>query len=54
MLVNGGVIANEKVVASGRDAREVYDKAKEDYPDKKLSLTKIPGGEMLILDNRTI
>ncbi len=48
------VIAGEKVVASGRDANEVYRRAKETCPDKKLSIAKIPSGEMLILYNRTI
>ncbi|ODS36968.1 succinyl-CoA synthetase subunit alpha [Candidatus Altiarchaeales archaeon WOR_SM1_SCG] len=46
------VIADEKVVASGRDAKDVYRRAKEECPGKKLSIAKVPSGEMLILSNR--
>lgn len=44
------VIAGEKVVASGRDAKEVYSRAKKEHPDKQLSIAKVPSGEMLILN----
>jgi len=40
------------VVASGKDADEVYNMAKKEHPDKNLSIAKVPGGEMLILKNR--
>ncbi len=43
------VIADEKLVVSGNDAKIVYDEAKRKYPDKKLSIAKVPKPETLII-----
>ncbi len=42
-------IARKKVVASGNDARDVYEKAKKEHPNEKLSLAKVPTEDTLIL-----
>lgn len=42
-------IIDNQVAAFGEDAKEVWNKAREDFPDKIPSLTKIPKEELLIL-----
>ena len=42
-------IIDEKVVAHGDNAKEVWEDAKRKYPDKSPSLAKIPKDDILIL-----
>lgn len=42
-------IVDQKPVASGRDAKKVYEKAKAKYPNKKPSLAKVPTPDTLVL-----
>ena len=42
-------IAEQKIVASGDSAEDVYNKAKKEYPNKKPSIAKIPSGETLVI-----
>lgn len=42
-------VIGEKIVASGKDFKEVYDKAKKDYPDKEPFIMKIPKETVMLL-----
>ena len=42
-------IVGQKVVASGDDAEKVYKDAKTRYPQRKPSIAKVPGKEILVL-----
>ncbi|RLG14261.1 MAG: succinyl-CoA synthetase subunit alpha [Candidatus Nanohalarchaeota archaeon] len=42
-------IIDEKVVAHGDNAKDVWEDAKRKYPDKSPSLAKIPKDDILIL-----
>ena len=42
-------IVDQKPVASGTDAKKVYEKAKAMYPGKKPSLAKVPTPDTLVL-----
>jgi hypothetical protein len=42
-------IVDNKVVSHGKDARRVFEKAKEKYPRSRPLITKIPGKETMIL-----
>lgn len=42
-------IADNKVVAHGRDAQKVYKTAQKKAPGKKISLAKAPHEQMLVL-----
>lgn len=42
-------IVDQKLVASGENAKKVYEEAKEKYPRKKPSLAKVPTPDTLIL-----
>jgi len=42
-------IIDNRVVASGDNAKEVWNSAKEAYPDRTPTLAKIPEEELLIL-----
>ena len=41
-------ICDKGVVASGENAKEVYKKAQEMFPNKKIMLVKVPEKEALI------
>lgn len=43
-------IIDEKIVAFGENAKVVWKKAKEKYPNKEPLMAKIPEDEILILD----
>lgn len=43
------VICNNKIVASGDSAKEVYTKAKKTYPFERPFLTKVPEKDTMIL-----
>lgn len=42
-------IMDQKIVATGDSAEDVYKEAKKKYPNKKPSIAKIPSGETLVL-----
>ncbi len=42
-------IIDDKVVASGNDPKEVWEKAKAKYPDKKPVLAFVPKEDTLVL-----
>lgn len=42
-------IVDQKPVASGTDAKKVYEEAKAKYPNKKPCLAKVPTRDTLIL-----
>ena len=42
-------VVGEEIVASGETAKEVYDKAKERYPDKEPFIMKIPKETVMLL-----
>lgn len=42
-------IVDEKVVTHGENAKEVWENAKKQYPDKIPALAKIPRDDILIL-----
>ncbi len=42
-------IIDEKIVASGDNAKEVWLAAKKKYPDKTPTLAKVPKAEALVL-----
>ena len=42
-------ILGSKVVASGKDAKEVWEKARKKYPKKLPTLAKLPKEETLVL-----
>ena len=44
-------IADEKVVSSGEDPREVYEKAKLAHPESEVVLWKVPAGEAFIFSD---
>ncbi|MCK5177589.1 MAG: succinyl-CoA synthetase subunit alpha [Candidatus Aenigmarchaeota archaeon] len=41
-------IEEEKVLSSGKDIKEVYRKAKEKCPKKKILLTRVPDKDTMI------
>lgn len=41
-------ICNKKIVAHGKSVKEVYKKAKEEYPKNKLLVTKVPDKQTMI------
>ncbi len=43
------VIKGDRIVASGDDAEQVYRTAHKKYPHAKLSITKVPDKDTLIL-----
>lgn len=45
-------IVDDKVVASGDNAKEVIEEAKKKFPDKMPMLAKIPKGDILIFSLR--
>lgn len=42
-------IANKKILVHGKDAAEVYQKAKKKLPKAKISLAKIPEQQVMVL-----
>lgn len=42
-------IVDEKVVASGDNAKTVYDDAARNCPGRRATLAKVPNGEILVL-----
>jgi len=42
-------VVGEEIVASGSSAKEVYDKAKEKYPNKEPFIMKIPKETVMLL-----
>ena len=42
-------IANKKIISHGKDAEDVYKKAKEKAKSNKVSLAKVPDREILVL-----
>lgn len=42
-------VVGEEIIASGETAKEVYDKAKEKYPDKEPFIMKIPKETVMLL-----
>lgn len=42
-------LSDKKIVSHGKDADEVYKKAKQKYPKKEISLAKVPEEQTLIL-----
>ena len=42
-------IVDKKIVASGKNAKDVLDDAKKKYPEKEIVLRKVPEEETLIL-----
>ncbi len=42
-------IADSKVVAHGKDAKTVFDRAQEEYPSKPPLIARIPGTATMIL-----
>jgi len=42
-------IVNQRVVASGDNAKKVWEKAKRKYPDKEPLMAKVPEDDLLIL-----
>jgi len=42
-------IVNQRVVASGDNAKKVWEKAKKKHPDKEPLMAKVPEDELLIL-----
>lgn len=42
-------ILGKKIVASGKNAKEVWEKARKKYPDRLPTIAKLPKGEALIL-----
>lgn len=43
------LLDNKTIVTSGGDVKEVWEKAKKKYPDRKISLMKVPRPEIMIL-----
>ncbi len=44
-------IVDQKPVASGTDAKKVYEEAKRKFPNKKPSLAKVPTPDTLVLNS---
>ena len=44
-------IVDEKVVASGSNPKEVWERAKKKYPDRKPVLAFVPKEDALVLSN---
>lgn len=42
-------VVGEEIVATGKTAKEVYDKAKEKYPDREPLIMKIPKETVMLL-----
>lgn len=42
-------IVDQKPVASGKDAKKVYEEARRKFPDRKPSLAKVPTPDTLVL-----
>ena len=42
-------IVDDKVVASGSDPKEVWEKAKKKYPNRRPVLALVPKGDTLVL-----
>ena len=42
-------VVGEEIVATGETAKEVYDKAKEKYPDREPFIMKIPKETVMLL-----
>ena len=42
-------VVGEEIVATGETAKEVYDKAREKYPDKEPFIMKIPKETVMLL-----
>lgn len=42
-------VVGEEIVSTGNDAKEVYQKAKEKYPDKTPFIMKIPKETVMLL-----
>lgn len=46
---NWVAIVDDEVVASGKNVKEIYEKVKREYPEKKPLFTRIPDKETMIL-----
>lgn len=42
-------IADDAIITSGKNVRDVWEEAKRRHPNKKISLMKVPEPEMLVL-----
>ena len=42
-------VVDNKVVASGKDSKEVYSKAKQEYPSKIPFITKVPSEVVMLM-----
>ena len=42
-------IVNKKIVATGKTAREVYNKAHEMYPDEEIYIARLPESTNMLL-----
>ena len=43
------IVIDQKIVASGKNLKEIYQKVKEKYPDKEPFVTKIPTKDVMVL-----
>lgn len=42
-------ISGQKIISHGKDAQEVYHKAKQKHPTSNISLAKVPDEQILVL-----
>jgi hypothetical protein len=42
-------VVNGKIIATGKDGKEVYKKAKELYPDKRPFIMRVPVDKVMVL-----
>jgi hypothetical protein len=42
-------VVDDELVANGQNAKEVYNKAKEQYPNKTPFIMKVPADEVMLL-----
>lgn len=43
------VVVNNRVVAEGTDAKEVFDRAKKRFPDREPLIMKVPANRVMLL-----